>query len=454
MSTPWALLAFGLVMLLLSANLFWPLRRPSPIAPVSFFAGWLTGELAVHMMVLSLGVGVALMAAGALEAWPGWLGLAALGGGVYGLQRAYAEAERAGDDMAAALREAFGQDAPEAKEPFDLPRFSDLVRPFSPHRSDVVKVKDVPYASEHGRRGMLDIFYGADWGCSPLPDVSGTPAERPVFVYVHGGAWAISKKEHQGLPLLNLLASRGWICVSINYRLSPQATFPDHLIDVKRALAWTKDNIARYGGDPDFIVISGGSAGGHLAALAALTSNDRGYQPGFEDKDTSVQGCVALYSVFDLLDRHEHWPHPWMTVWMERLVIKQKVKDAPMLFEAASPVEQLEPGAPPFLVIHGDRDSMVPPAESEAFVKAYREIVGDGVALAKVSGAQHAFDVFTSRRTVLVNQAIARYVDGLWQRSEPRMKLVTTPRLTLVRSNTDQLGLGGRKTLEAGRGRR
>ena len=64
------------------------------------------------------------------------------------------------------------------------------------------------------------------------------------------------------------LAARGWVCVTANYRLSPQATWPDHIVDVKRALAWTKANIAGHGGDPGFVVITGGSAGGHLCALA------------------------------------------------------------------------------------------------------------------------------------------------------------------------------------------
>ena len=92
-----------------------------------------------------------------------------------------------------------------------------------------------------------------------------------------------------GLPLMYHLAARGWVCVAANYRLSPRATFPDHLIDVKRALAWIKRHGAEYGADPDFVVVTGGSAGGHLAALVALTANDPEYQPGFEDVDTTVQ---------------------------------------------------------------------------------------------------------------------------------------------------------------------
>ena len=91
--------------------------------------------------------------------------------------------------------------------------------------------------------------------------------------------------------------------MTANYALSPKATFPDHLIDVKRALAWVKEHIAEYGGDPGYVVISGGSAGGHLSSLAALTPNRPEYQPGFEAVDTTVQACVPFYGVYDFTNR-------------------------------------------------------------------------------------------------------------------------------------------------------
>ncbi len=91
------------------------------------------------------------------------------------------------------------------------------------------------------------------------------------MVYVHGGAWIIGDKREQGKPMMFELVARGWVCVAINYRLSPKGTWPDHIVDVKKALAWVKEHIAEYGGDPAFVAISGGSAGGHLCALAALT---------------------------------------------------------------------------------------------------------------------------------------------------------------------------------------
>jgi acetyl esterase/lipase len=93
------------------------------------------------------------------------------------------------------------------------------------------------------------------------------------------------------------------VCVSINYRLSPRAAWPDHIVDVKRALAWIKEHIADYGGDPNFVAITGGSAGGHLCSLAALSPNEPSFQPGFEEADTSVACAVPFYGVYDFTNR-------------------------------------------------------------------------------------------------------------------------------------------------------
>src|SRR5699024_626474 len=104
----------------------------------------------------------------------------------------------------------------------------------------------------------------------------------PILVHVHGGMWMGSDKRYEALPLLHRMAARGWVCVSVNYRLCPKDPFPAQIIDVKRAIAWIREHAGRYGADPSFIAVTGGSAGGHLAALAALTANDPQLQPGFD----------------------------------------------------------------------------------------------------------------------------------------------------------------------------
>ena len=150
-------------------------------------------------------------------------------------------------------------------------------------------IRGVPY-TEAGRRGHLDIYRRRDVELD----------RAPVLLQVHGGAWTIGEKERQGVPLMAQLAAKGWVCVAINYRLAPRNPFPAQIIDVKRGIAWVRENIEDYGGDPGYLAITGGSAGGHLAALAALTPGDPAYQPGFEDADTTVQAAVPHYGVYDL----------------------------------------------------------------------------------------------------------------------------------------------------------
>ncbi|EUA89228.1 alpha/beta hydrolase fold family protein [Mycobacterium ulcerans str. Harvey] len=123
---------------------------------------------------------------------------------------------------------------------------------------------------EYGSANHLDIWRRPDLDLS---------AKAPVLFQIPGGAWTTGNKRGQAHPLMSHLAELGWVCVAINYRHSPRNTWPDHIIDVKRALASVKAHIAEYGGDPDFIAITGGSAGGHLSSLAALTPTTRSSSP-------------------------------------------------------------------------------------------------------------------------------------------------------------------------------
>jgi acetyl esterase/lipase len=236
-----------------------------------------------------------------------------------------------------------------------------------------------------------------------------------VLLFIHGGAWAISNKGQQGKPIMLHFASRGWVCVAPNYRLSPRNSWPAHIEDVKRSIAWIREHGAEYGMDPRFILITGGSAGGHLAALAAVTPNDREWQPGFEEADTSVQAAVPHYGVYDfagstgsrrslqLRDRFLA-PKIFRTTWG---------KD-PDLFEAASPLLRVTRDAPDFFVLHGAHDSMVPVDQARAFVAKLRDISKRTVVYAELPGAQHAFDVFPSIRSAHVVRAIDRYLHWHW----------------------------------------
>jgi len=196
----------------------------------------------------------------------------------------------------------------------------------------------------------------------------------------------------------------------VNYRLSPGATFPDHLVDVKAALAWIRSHADDYGIDPDFVVVTGGSAGGHLTAMVALTANDPTYQPGFEDADTSVQAAVPFYGVYDFTNRNGTMTPEFLTWLAQPLVIKAFIDDEPEAFRAASPMDQIHADAPPFLVVHGDHDTLAPVADARVFVQQLRETSTSEVFYVELHGAQHAFDVFGSPRTRRMVQATERFL--------------------------------------------
>jgi acetyl esterase/lipase len=219
-------------------------------------------------------------------------------------------------------------------------------------------------------------------------------------------------KREQGLPMMRQLAAHGWVCATINYRLSPKVAFPEHLVDCKRALAWVKAHIAEYGGDPDRIAVSGGSAGGHLAALVALTADRREYQPGFEDVDLHVQAAVPFYGVYDFTNR-DGVRGPGFRWFVERRVMQVRYRDNPGCYEEASPMDHVNADAPPFFVVHGANDTLVPVQEARTFVRLLRDVSRAPVYYAELPGAQHAFEVFRSIRTAEVVPRVQRFLTNV-----------------------------------------
>jgi acetyl esterase/lipase len=151
-----------------------------------------------------------------------------------------------------------------------------LFGPWLVRRRDVERVANISYG-DAGKRNLLDVYRRRSH-----------PSGGPTMVYLHGGGYFSGRKNREARPLLYRLTSQGWVCISANYRLRPAASFPDHLIDVKKVIAWVREHGHEYGADPAVIFVAGGSAGGHLASLAAVTPNDPAFQPGFERADTSV----------------------------------------------------------------------------------------------------------------------------------------------------------------------
>jgi acetyl esterase/lipase len=388
-----------------TANAIRPPQRPPALSVSSFALGLPVSEFPLQVGLLELASLLALGRGGATRSWQGKVGVAAFAASLAGLAFLRRQADEAGPVLEEALVEALGsgyrEHIAESFRPEDevpLTRHQLLV-PDMRVRRRYRAARDVPY-TDLGKRNFLDVWRRADHPAD---------AKAPVLVQIPGGGWTTGRKEDQAQPLMAHLAERGWVCVTANYRLSPQATWPDHIVDVKRALAWTKATIAEYGGDPDFVAITGGSAGGHLSSLAALTSHVAEFQPGFEDADTSVAAAVPLYGVYDFTKRYGTGRAD-LEPFLARVVFKSKLDDDRPRWELASSITHAGPDAPPFFVIHGTNDSVVTIEQARAFVDQLRAHSKRPVAYAEIPGAQHAFDSFPSVRGMATVHAIERFL--------------------------------------------
>lgn len=362
-----------------------------------FLAGWLTSELALHHVAWQLLVTVGFVLAGALETLPGRIGLGVTLCSWVGLWVAHRRAA----PVAEAARRALAELAVEP-EPAEVGA-SGLANPFRMGRPGVERIRGVAYGEplegDRGRRNELDVIRPRE------------PGEgRPVLLQVHGGGWVYGEKEHQAAPLMTHMAERGWVCVAQNYRLAPRAPFPAQIVDVKRAIAWIRENAPAFGGDPDFVCITGGSAGGHLSSLAALTANEPAFQPGFEDVDTTLAAAVPFYGVYDFLNSAGLRGPSEMTPFLERWVMKSSPVEDRAGWESASPLFRIHDEAPPFLVIHGTHDSLAFVEEAQLFALRLREKSRSPVLYLEAPGAQHAFDTFHSVRSRHVTSAVAAFL--------------------------------------------
>jgi acetyl esterase/lipase len=390
------------VQLGLTANALRPLRGRSTTIPV-FFAGWLTGELAPQFLALTAADTAVHLARHGVRDRSTRVGLALAAATAAGLGALIRTGHGAREEIEKALTEALGDDYAEelGRSDLGLP-WGELALPFRMGAPDVRVDRNIAYAPG-GKRFLLDVYRPPE----PVTDA-------PVLLQVHGGAWVIGNKEEQGRPLMRYLARRGWVCVAINYPLSPAHRWPAHIVAAKRSLAWIREHITEYGGDPRFVAVTGGSAGGHLAALLATSQQDPALQPGFEDTDTSVQACAPHYGVYDFAATSGS---PASRYRLESLLARRVfAADRDPVhhlddYIAASPLDRITSDAPPFFVIHGRDDSLVPVREAREFVRRLREKSKNPVAYAELAGAQHAFDVFTSVRSAHVVRGVARFLD-------------------------------------------
>jgi acetyl esterase/lipase len=389
----------SIVSAVLVLNAFFPRRDPVLLLP-SFMSAWLTIELAPWWLVWQTVIVAVFAAEGAIEGTKGVIGLALAVASAVGLVVIFLRTRRTVVTMRDAMGELDTSDAP--RFPGSLVFFPILMR----HRRGVVSVRNIVFAIYGKKKIKLDVVKADDARHGDL---------RPGVLQIHGGGWVMGDKREQGIPLLQHLAANGWVGVNANYRLSPKATFPDHLIDLKRAIAWYREHAEEHGADPDFLCVTGGSAGGHLCALVALTANDVEYQEGFESADTTMHAAVPFYGVYDFTNRNSTWPKRTIRQFFEPVVMKKKLSEDPEAFAKASPMDQVRKDAPPFFVVHGDLDTLAPVADARDFVDKLRAVSDAPVLYAEMKGAEHAFDVFPSYRTARVIEGIERFLHSVHQ---------------------------------------
>lgn len=283
---------------------------------------------------------------------------------------------------------------------------------------------------ESGRELLCDLWQPA----------AGTPASGLAFLYFHGSGWHWLDKDFNTRRFFRHLSAQGHVAMDVAYRLCPEVDLVGMLGDVKRAIAWMKQNAASYEVDPQRVVTGGGSAGGHLALLAAYAPDHPALTPNdVKDADLSVRGVASWYGPVDLraYDRHAGatlGPGPQRAKSVSATApkadgITSRISDAlmrrvmgsayetlkqqefpiahsqmmanllggqpdevPERYELGSPITHAGPGSPPTLLLQGAHDSIVPAAACRAL---YRKLVDAGVPVVhrEYPQTEHAFDV-------------------------------------------------------------
>ena len=274
----------------------------------------------------------------------------------------------------------------------------------SPHPRSMRLDKDVVYGP--AERNRLDVWRGPQ----DLKDA-------PVLFFIHGGAWIVGDKREQGRPLLHELLQHGYVVVTCNYSLSPAAVWPAHIQDVTRALTWVKNTIEEYGGSPDRVVISGMSAGGQLASLAALLGNDTPWRPSDlpVDTDLRVRGCISHYGTLEMTGDDTVWRrhgHGLRELLSEQVMCVSPTEQ-PEVYRAASPTYAVHPTAPPFMVIQGSIDSLVDVNVARDFVDRFTHQAVAPIHYLELPLTQHATDLTASPRTSATTRACVAFAHAV-----------------------------------------
>jgi acetyl esterase/lipase len=246
---------------------------------------------------------------------------------------------------------------------------------------EVIGEIGVEYGRGGGRPLHLDI----------LRPAGPSNSLRPAVIYVHGGGWLGG--ERTSTPN-RILAEAGFVTASISYRFSSEAIFPAQIHDVKAAIRWLRANAGHYGVDPERIGIWGHSAGGHLAALAAVTGNNPDFEGegGNPAQDSSVQAVVPISAPLEfLIDWYAVAQMPVHSDAWDCIsgLMGGLPHTVPELARLSSPYWHVDATAAPQLVIHGEMDDLVPIGQARAYVASLRRYAGIDAKLIALPGVGH-----------------------------------------------------------------
>lgn len=377
---------------------------------------WPLKLLACAVAPLLALIGAALALAGLKRRDPLTTGLGLLGGWVSTRYVAQSVASHTGFEQA--FRPGWQERIPPARRERFLARRWTPVMPAPPRG---VRQRNVAYGvnSETGKILLADLWQPpADQARSGL-----------AIVYVHGGAWRMGTKDMGTRPFFRRLAGQGHVVMDVDYTLAPATDVPGMVGDVKRALIWLKQNAAAYGVNPERIVLIGGSAGGHLALLAAYTPNDVALQPDGSTVDTSARAVVSFYGPTDFLDVHEDVERNRL-----RLIRRKRIRpygalvetllqrggvvspgtpiesagnyiahllgaepsERPDFYQQLSPTGRVGPHCPPTLLLQGTAD-IFGMSRSVRRLHQLLQIAGVPSVLVEFPNSDHAFDLVLPR---------------------------------------------------------
>lgn len=249
---------------------------------------------------------------------------------------------------------------------------------------------DVKYVPEGDAAQSLDIYFPETRAEKPLP----------LLIWIHGGGWRGGSKTQP--PYLSQLR-RGYVVASIEYRFSQKAKFPAQIQDCQAAIRWLRANAEKYSVDPDRIGVGGASAGGHLAALVGTSGGKKAFPMigGNEDQSDRVQavcdifGPTDFWTVITQADENKNVKNifKWNNGDPYSDLIGGKLGEDKEKCAAVSPVRYVSTDNPPFLILHGDKDTLVPYAQSVE-LRDLLATAGVEVTLQRLPGAGHGGPAF------------------------------------------------------------